>query len=161
RRRAEYDYKLAQFEYHYKRRMIARKILDGDSRTSCTIPMDELVDHFNSVFEQSNECTLAPYDPAQVVHADDFYPIDDVRAAISKIKIDTSAGSDRVLMKTVKDLNIAGILHRITSIMLTTSYVPSGLSEGRTVLISKGGDPCDPKNWRPICIYSVLRRIIE
>lgn len=45
--------------------------------------------------------------------------------------------------------------------MLLTSYVPPKLKEGRTILIDKGGDEHDENNWRPITIYSVIRRIIE
>lgn len=45
--------------------------------------------------------------------------------------------------------------------MLKTSYVPMSFRHGRMVLIDKEGDVNDINNWRPLTIYSVMRRVIE
>lgn len=46
--------------------------------------------------------------------------------------------------------------------MLRTSFVPSAFHHGRLVLIDKEeNDPKDINNWRPITIYSVVRKVIE
>ena len=46
--------------------------------------------------------------------------------------------------------------------MLDIFYVPDKLKEGRTILIHKGkSDINNISSWRPITIYSILRRIIE
>ncbi|KAL1448238.1 hypothetical protein WDU94_006626 [Cyamophila willieti] len=45
--------------------------------------------------------------------------------------------------------------------MLKSGHCPRSFREGRTILIFKGHDEKNLKNWRPITIYSILRRIIE
>ena len=161
RRRAKYEFDLAQFQYHYQRRKVARRVLDGETASTCKIPMPNLEKHFKSVFENSNDCIREQYDQPNSVNDDVSISVEEVKEAIAKIKTDTSSGSDRVLMKTVKDLGIAHTLQCIITTMLATGAVPQSLCKGRTILIPKDGDSKDPKNWRPICIYSVLRRIIE
>ena len=45
--------------------------------------------------------------------------------------------------------------------MLHFNYIPTPLRLARTILIHKGGDETDIKQWRPISIFSVVRRVIE
>ena len=45
--------------------------------------------------------------------------------------------------------------------MFKSSYVPQGFRNGKLILIDKGGDVNLISNWRPITIYSVIRRVIE
>ena len=161
RLRAKFEYEAAQFDYYYMRKRIARKILDNDQSKRCSISSAELYEHFRSVFEAPNDNTLAEYSMPSSPHEDISISVDEIKQTIAKMKVDSSPGKDRVLMKTVKVLNIASVLQRIVSIMLATGAVPPGLRTARTVLIDKGGDPSSVSNWRPISMFSVLRRIIE
>ena len=45
--------------------------------------------------------------------------------------------------------------------MLKFKICPGILKTARTVLLFKGGDETKLSNWRPISIFSVIRRIIE
>lgn len=45
--------------------------------------------------------------------------------------------------------------------MLRSSYVPTCFRFGRVILADKGDDPSEIGNWRPITIFSVVRRVIE
>lgn len=158
---AKYYRDLAQFQYFYQRRKIARRVLDGETNNTCSIPIESLFEHFSNVFDQVNNSTIEQYPQPESPFEDIQVTVDEVRKAINKIKIDTSPGYDRVLMRTVKDLNIASVIQRIVTIMLATGTVPPSLGEGRTIPIPKKGNADDVSNLRPITIYSVIRRIIE
>src|SRR5262249_28241294 len=80
---------------------------------------------------------------------------------IKRISLDTAPGPDRILIKTLRQLKVAKTISSISNVMLRYSYVPSGFKKGKIILIDKEGDVTSPSNWRPITIYSILRRIIE
>ena len=42
-----------------------------------------------------------------------------------------------------------------------SSYVPDGFRNVRMILIDKGGNVKSVSNWRPLTIFSVIRRVIE
>lgn len=84
-----------------------------------------------------------------------------MKTAIQSISIDTSPGDDGVLIKVIRDLNDGYIVKLIMYIMLRTGKTPSKLSEDKTILIFKDGDELNCGNYRPIAIYSIVRRIIE
>ena len=126
----------------------------------CPIAMDKLKEHFEAVFSVPNDRLLSTY-PTYNTREDIGVTVDEVNAAIRGISLDTSPGPDQVMIKTTRDLRIGAILREIIEIMLATGWTPKKLCEGRTVLIPKDGDPEDPNNYRPITIYSVVRRIIE
>ncbi|XP_066901753.1 retrovirus-related Pol polyprotein from type-1 retrotransposable element R2 isoform X1 [Halyomorpha halys] len=85
-----------------------------------------------------------------------------IRRAIKSTSLDTSPGPDGVLIRTIKFFNIDHVIKRITKIMLKVAYVPEPLRRGRTILIYKGkGDANNISSWRPISIYSIVRRISE
>ena len=105
---------------------------------------------------------LSTYPTYPTRHEDICVTVDEVNAAIRSISLDTSPGPDRVMIRTIRDLNVGAIVREIIEIMLATGWTPKKLCEGRTMLLPKDGDPNDPCNYRPITIYSViLRRIIE
>ena len=160
RRKDDYDYKLAQHEFKYQRRRVVRRVLNEKAPEPCPIPIDKLKEHFESIFAVPNDRVLASY-PTYEKHEDISVTLEEVNAAIKSIRLDTSPGDDRVLIRTIRDLNVGAVLREIIEIMLATSWTPKRLSEGRTVLIPKEGDPNDPNNYRPITIYSIIRRIIE
>src|SRR5699024_1458285 len=97
----------------------------------------------------------------KVLSEDIQVTLEDVEQEISRVKLDSAPGSDKVYVRTIRDLKIAGIIKAIIEIMLFTGYVPVCFHEGRTVMIPKSGDLFDINNWRPITIFSVIRRVIE
>ena len=160
RRKARYDFELTQYLYYNQRRKVVQKVMHGNKNSPCPIPMKSLEKHFIEHFGSNNNRTLEHY-PKQPTRQNIEVSEECVEEAIKSIKIDTSSGPDRVLMRTVKDLKIAKIIKVIVEIMLATGYTPVKLREGKTILIPKDGDTKNISNWRPITIYSVIRRIIE
>ena len=81
--------------------------------------------------------------------------------SISRIAVDTAPGPDHVLISALKDDIAAEIISLIATRMLQTNYVPSCFQTARSVLIYKLDEENDFKNWIPITIFSVVRRVIE
>ena len=160
RRREKYEYELAQYEYHNQRRKIARRVMDDGPTSSCPIRMEELESYFGDTFGTPNDSVLPDY-PSNDARENIVVSLEDVNAAIKAISLDTSPGSDRVLIKTVRELEIGPAVKALIDVMLATGLVPSKLCEGKTILIPKDGDPNDCSNYRPITIYSIIRRIVE
>lgn len=160
RRREGYAYELAQYNYYNQRRKVVRDVMNDGSMRQCRIDMNTVQDHFKDLFESPNELTLDAYDQEIVKH-DIIFTEDEIIHQINAISIDTSPGPDRVLSRTVKKLSVSKAITSIANVMLRSAFVPSSLAEGRMVLIDKGGEANDVGNWRPITIYSVIRRIIE
>ncbi|KAJ4432357.1 hypothetical protein ANN_20976 [Periplaneta americana] len=92
----------------------------------------------------------------------DFHQLqEEILKAMQGISIDTSAGPDKILMRTIKCEKVAVILALIGTKMLSHNWVPNFFRKARTVLIYKGGEKKDPNNYRPITICSVIRRVLE
>ena len=160
RSRAQYQYELVQYNNHHQRKKAARVVMNEQPPSKCPIPLAELERFFESNFSVPNEKTLADY-PQTNAREDIETTLEEVQAAIQAIALDTSPGTDRVLPKTIRDLKAAPAIKAIIDIMLSTGWCPTVLSQGKTVLIAKGGDPADPSNYRPITIYPIVRRVIE
>jgi hypothetical protein len=160
--RDKYHYELAQYNYYNRRRRVADDVLSAksDSRKKCTIPMETLESYFQSLLSDPNDLTLSEY-PVISTQEDVSITLDDVNKAIRSTNMDTAPGLDRILARTIKDLPIGSSIKRIIDIMLVTGSVPTQLSEGKTVLFPKEGDLSLVSNWRPISLYSIIRRIIE
>ncbi len=101
------------------------------------------------------------YYPSNKANEDIRLCEDDRKHQIKKTKLYTSAGPDRILPRTLRQLNVAKTISSIGNIMLRSSYVPMGFRKGRMILSDKEGEVNEISNWRPISIYSILRRIIE
>ena len=160
RRRAQYNFELAQYNYFNRRKKVVNDIFESGKRTKCEIKLPTVIAHFRENFESPNTNILDYY--SQNSHLPDIIiQTEDVCRAIKKLSLDTAPGPDHVLSRTIKNLHIAPVLKLIIDIMLKTSYVPIKLREGNTILIDKGGEKDNIRNWRPITIYSIIRRIIE
>lgn len=158
--KSEMQYRKAQHWYHYRRRAIAHQILHSDSNTVCTIEPSKLDSYFRPIFETDNSSTLTNYSTNET-KPNITITIEEVRKAIQAISIDTSPGYDQIYVRVVRDLKIAGCIKSILDVMLATGTAPEALTKGKTILKHKGGDPNEPSNWRPITIFSVIRRIID
>lgn len=119
-----------------------------------------MVDHISRTFENANNNVLECY-PTTETHQNIVLSEEDIRLQVKRMPLDTSAGPDRVIVKTLRQLNVAKSITSIANTMLKTSYVPKGFRKGKLIFIDKEGDVHCVNNWRPLTIYSVIRRIIE
>ena len=162
RNQNRYEYELAQYNYFNKRKAVVRSVMSHGNQKPCPIEVSEIENKFHTIFGTPNENTRENYLTFNTFDNLCEIPLSYVQQVIKNMPIDTSPGNDRVLMRTVKKLNIHELIKIIADIMLCTNYVPKKLREGRTLLIYKGkGDVKKISSWRPITIYSVIRRIIE
>lgn len=162
RNQEQYEYELAQYDYVNRRPRVVRKVTTttSDKEQRCHIPIDQLEDHYRSVFSVPNARTLEEY-LHQVPKVDVAVSMNDIKSALKGIKMESSPGLDGVLVRTLRLLPVIGIFKKITDILLATGAVPPELSIARLVLRPKGGENSDISNWRPIAIFSVIRRVIE
>jgi len=158
--RNRYQYQLAQFQFSHQRRKVARKVLGNGEGPQCSASTSEIEEHFRSIFETSNDLGLEEYPPAD--HLQDItISTEDVQAQIDGIKKDSACGPDKVLASTLKFLKPAKQVQTIIEGILASGYVPKALREGRMVLIPKDEKSTALKDFRPITIYSAVRRVIE
>ena len=160
KRRDKYLFELAQHKYYNRRKDVVNMIMQDEDRQECKVPLQALEDRFKNIYETSNDRILEEY--KNKIPSDDIQvTLEDIEQELCSIKMDSAPGGDKVYVRTIRDLKIAGIIKIIIEIMLLTSYVPHSFHEGRTVMIPKSGDTNDVNNWRPITIFSVIRRVIE
>src|SRR5699024_3668889 len=85
-----------------QRGKIARKVLRASTEAGpCQIPIGQLEAHFKSVIEEPNNCILEFY-PSSDTHQDLEITIQQVNRAIKAVKLDSSPGYDRVLIRTIR-----------------------------------------------------------
>ncbi|KAJ4433259.1 hypothetical protein ANN_15518 [Periplaneta americana] len=149
-----------------KKIVVGRKLKKIMSRTQqCKLPVSSVYEYYNNLYGVANNYTLDNYQSSSVSNYSDPDNIiitpEDIAFACKGIKVDTAPGEDGVRMKVIKELRLYKSLSLIATYMLRWGHVPPCLRRARTILIYKDGNPDILKNWRPITIYSVLRRIIE
>ena len=118
--------------------------------------------YYRSLFEISNNRIRDTYEPSKAT--DEVFSLtkDNIELSIKKISIDTSPGSDGIVLRTIRNVKCTNAIWAIGKVMLKWNYVPLAFRTGRTILIYKEkGDEQNPQNWRPITIFSIIRRIIE
>ena len=161
--REKYSYDLAQYNFYNHRRKVVRQIMNTGPKASCSISTDEIESYYKDIFGSPNNLTSID---SSLNNADDNQEIleitaEEINIALSRIKMDTSPGPDNVTVRVLKYLKAAKFLALLGTAMLRFDFVPQDFKKAKTVLIHKSGDFNDLKNWRPITIFSVLRRIIE
>jgi hypothetical protein len=164
RRRGNAKRRKVQRLYRTQRGKAVQEVFDDgepNKDKSCSIPIEKLEQHFKKIFETPNNNVLENYPAPSQVRENITVTSDEVNRALHAISLDTSPGPDKVLVHTLRKLNSSDIIMKIIEIMLATGTVPYGLSEGRLSLAPKDGDLNQIGNWRPLTIYSVIRRIIE
>ena len=128
------------------------------------MPVQDIEVHFRKLLEQENHNCRDEYDqfPSDARSPSTLtFTEDEIMEALKGISMHTAPGPDRVLLRPIKDLHCASVIAVIANIILCWSYLPKSLRVGRTILIHKGGDASDMKNFRPITIFSIIRRIID
>lgn len=159
----QYKYDLAQWQYANQRRKVAQHVLNSTKTVTIKHNITAVENYFSQLYGTPNNKTLDTYEHPNNVELDDFnINLRDIEFAIKKISIDTSPGPDGIILRTIRHAKCAPAILAIAKVMLSWNYVPTKLRTGRTILIFKGkGDESDLQNWRPITIFSIIRRIIE
>lgn len=89
---------------------------------------------------------------------------DDVKAAIIQMASNKAIGADRIhveMLKANPDVAVE-LLTRIWQVIGKTGQVTEGLLKGIIVPLYKGkGAKQEPKNSRPLCILSHVRKLVE
>ena len=161
KRKDRHRYEVAQYLYSRCRKKAVNMVLrQNNSQGRCSIPITDIEAHFRSALETPNNLTLDHY-PTAIPSNDITVTIEQVETAIKKIDLDSSPGFDGIFSRTIRELKAGRCIKVIIDIMLTTGTVPTGLTDGKTILLPKNGDDTNIGNWRPISIYSILRRVIE
>ncbi|OQV18147.1 hypothetical protein BV898_07735 [Hypsibius exemplaris] len=78
--------------------------------------------------------------------------------AARSIRTDTPPGPNHVIMRILKQKEVAAVLAVIGTSMLQWDHTPVRYRHGRTILVPKGPEG---KDQRPVTICSVLRRVVE
>src|SRR5699024_6569568 len=136
KRRDKYLFELAQHKYYNRRKDVVNMIMEDEDRQECKVPLQDLEDKFKNIYERSNDRILEEY-KMKIPSEDIQVSLDDVEQELCSIKLDSAPGADKVYVRTIRDLKIAGIIKIIIDIMLVTGYVPMSFHEGRTVMIPK------------------------
>lgn len=139
RRRDKFQYDLAQYWYYNQRKKSVRMVMSEGAPKQCIIKMDILVNHFKDTFEQENNKCLETY-PHKEPHEDISLCEEDIETQIKRIALDTSSGTDRILVKTLRQLSVAKSIASIGNVMLRSSFVPTGFRQGKMILSDKDGD---------------------
>src|SRR5699024_4857763 len=123
KRRDKYLFELAQHKYYNRRKDVVNMIMADDDRQECKVPLQELEDKFKNIYERSNDRILEEY-RTKILFEDIQVTLEDVEQEINSVKLDSAPGSDKVYVRTIRDLKITGIIKAIIEIMLFTGYVP-------------------------------------
>ncbi|OQV15496.1 hypothetical protein BV898_10363 [Hypsibius exemplaris] len=138
---------MVQYWYHNIRRRAVKTVMDGPVE-ACPIAMDDLYDSLTYRFEErkTQERTSYPHPPtAEEQRAlNNAFPMeisaDMISNAARSIRIETSPNPNHVIMRIVKQKEVAAVLVVIGTIMLQWGYTPAIYGHDRTVLVPKGPD---------------------
>lgn len=156
-----------QYFYTNCRKKCVQKIISNDN-PFCPINIKTIQNAFIEKWGQVNGCVRPfygkPSEAEQNQINNEFDPIiskDEVKIALKNIRHDTTPGPDRILARSLKSTKCTEMLSSLFTILLKHNFIPPKWKEVRTILIYKKGDKTNIKNWRPISISSVLRRLFE
>lgn len=156
-----------------RRRCVEELLADEGQpqKQDCTIQLEELERHFreqhseHSIDITSQEAREFLQDlqvaPMRGAGIDPRFTAEDVRAQLQKSNLSAAAGPDGIGFLVYKRFEgvLAAPLAALYNACAQHRKVPKKWKESVTVLIPKGGDPDDVKNWRPInlqdCIYKI------
>lgn len=166
--------KQLQALYTRDRRRCVEELLadEGQSqKQDCTIQLEELERHFREQHSEQRidittkeareflqDLQAAPLGDAEI---DPHFTAEDVRAQLQKSNLSAAAGPDGIGFLVYKRFEgvLAAPLAALYNACAQHRKVPKKWKESVTVLIPKGGDPADVRNWRPInlqdCIYKI------
>jgi len=157
-----------QHLFYYRRKKCVQQLMNTANEKNCTIPIPDLTASFQNRWQVVNDNIMSSYSSPSASEqqiADqnftDEITIEDVACSLKTMKKDTSPGPDRVLCSVLKSVKCEFSIAKLSTAILRFNHIPKSLREARTVLIYKKGDTKETKNWRPISICSVVRRVFE
>ncbi|KAI5754327.1 hypothetical protein M8J77_007746 [Diaphorina citri] len=145
-----------------RRKKAVRKVMEEETR-SCPLGIEVIKEHYEQILGAENPM-VDHIQPGDVTVGDEEnweVTLDDVDWAISRVNSDSAGGPDGVIVRAVKVKGVSEILKKIFERMIKLGSVVKCLKKARTVLIDKGGSIDEVKNWRPITILPIIRRIFE
>ena len=131
--------------------------------------------NFKDFFQSKVKSLTKDHDPADIFSAlankfkevptwdIDECSIQEVNKAIDNITPNMSCGPDNIpglLIKHVKH-EILPLLTRIINCSISSGIFPSLWNSGRIIPVPKSGSKTNIENYRPICLSSVLGKIVE
>ena len=99
--------------------------------------MPDVEKHFADIFENENNNVRSDYitsRPDTSQPNNEQISLEKVSKAIQRIRVDTAAGPDKILMRVVKETNTAKVMVHIINIMLSRTLVPDCFRVGRMIL---------------------------
>ena len=148
------------------------KIKIGDNSTN---DPSKVANGFKDFFQSKVEGLVKSHNPTEIFSAlsDKYKNIPrwdletctelEVSKAIDDLKPNMSSGPDNipgVLLKHVK-FEILPLLTRIINCSITSGQFPSAWNSGKIIPVHKNGSKTSLNNYRPICISSVLGKVVE
>lgn len=106
RRRDKYQYDLTQYWFYNQRRKAVLNVMKNGKSRRCEIEMDVLENHFKAVFEKPNRNVREIYHLSST-KKDILLTPDDIDKQIKRVAYDTSAGPDRVLARSLRQLAVS------------------------------------------------------
>ena len=84
----------------------------------------------------------------------------EVRNVVKKMPYQSAPGPDRVTYANWREVDpTSTIITKILETCRRNKRVPSSWKRSNTILIHKGGDPADIKNWRPISLQNTIYKL--
>lgn len=158
--------------YSYIRRNLASKVSVpairspvGDLCTNNRQSADLLASHFESVYSQEPSGILPQYNGfVNDTHISNIeFSVDDVRTLLLGLKRHSAPGPDNISSRLLIECAdvLCHPLHVIFTKSLELGKLPDQWHTAVVTPIFKKGDKCDPANYRPISLTSLVCKILE
>ena len=119
---------------------------------------------FESVFENENIENMTPADEPNPISLSDIpFTEEDITNGIKELRLNAAAGPDElpaILLKNCVD-TLKYPIYKLWKISFEKGIIPKKLKNGLISPIHKGGDKCEPQNYRPVSLTSHITKIFE
>lgn len=106
RRRDKYQYDLTEYWFYNQRKKAVLEVMKSGKSRQCKIKMESIEDHFKNLLTDHNERVLESY-PSKTAKSNVILTPLDIQRQLKRICMDTSAGPDRVLARTIRQLKVS------------------------------------------------------
>lgn len=145
------------------RRMGHKSVLRGDTSTE-TIPLDKIRSFWEGIIGVEtpfDETTVSFYDPPTTLNNASVFGVSTWEAVYKRLKPWKAPGPDGIRAGFWRDIPIAKkMLTDWCEKSLEDGKVPSWLCKGKVFLLSKGGDPKEAGNYRPITCLNTCYKVL-
>ena len=127
RHKANFDYKMIQYEFYYQSRKTGRKILSKNNNKPLLFKKCEIELYLRNTFEMTNNHIRESYDTLKDIEFT-TQPLLEITPellmnSMKKIVVDTSPCPNKVILKVIKHPVTAKILAKIMNRMIRTAFV--------------------------------------